>query len=176
MEGRTFAPRCYLGEHGEPHLKFGVNTLCLEAQPFLLLDEDFPLERKRALYAEIRARVLDMEKFGARTREVPIWNPEGRGEDGGIWFSHQGPLIAGVATFDRDEALRLMRNLTFDAYAKHYPDYWVGHWTFADSLESTLSPREGLYAFWLPEAFQPFCAHAHAWMLYCYCLLRRTSE
>ncbi|MBC8009682.1 MAG: hypothetical protein H7067_06265, partial [Burkholderiales bacterium] len=175
MEGRTFAPRCYLGERNEPHLNFGVNTLCLEAQPFLLLAENFPVERKRQLYAEIRARVLDMEKFGARTREVPLWGGEGRGEDGGMWFSHQGPLIAGVATFDRAEALRLLRGLTFDAYAKNYPDYWVGHWTAADSLESTLSSREGLYAFWLQGAFQPFCAHAHAWMLYCYYQLRKSA-
>lgn len=173
MEGRTFAPRCYLGEHGEPHLEFGVDHLCLEAQPFLLLADDFPVERKRALYAEVRTRVLDMEKHGARTREAPLWGGEGRGEDGGIWWSHQGPLILGIATFDRDEALRLLRKLTFHVFAENYPDYWVGHWTSADSLESTLSPREGLYHFWLPEAFQPFCAHAHAWMLYCYCKLRR---
>lgn len=175
LEGRTFAPRCYLGDSDQTALHFGVDTLCLEAQPFLLLAENFPVERKRALYAEIRARVLDMEKFGARTREVPLWGGEGRGEDGGIWFSHQGPLIAGVATFDRAEAMCLLRALTFDAYARHYPDYWMGHWTTADSLESTLSSREGLYHFWLPDAFQPFCAHAHAWQLYCYCQLRQNS-
>ena len=70
--------------------------------------------------------------------------------------------------FDRAEALRLLRSLTCEAYARHYPGYWLGHWTFADSLESTLSSREGLYAFWIKGAFQPFCAHAHAWMLYCY--------
>jgi cellobiose phosphorylase len=168
MEGRTFAPRCYIGEHDEPHLKFGVDSLCLEAQPFLLQMEDFPMERKQQLYLEIKNRVLEMEKVGARTREIPLWSKGGQGEDGGIWFSHQGPLIVGIASFDRGEALKLMKKLTFHNYAEQYPEYWVGHWTFADSLESTLSKREGLYHFWTQGAFQPFCAHVHAWMLYCY--------
>lgn len=49
LEGRIFSPRCYLGEHGEPELQFGVHTLCIEPQPYLLQDEDFPVERKRRL-------------------------------------------------------------------------------------------------------------------------------
>lgn len=168
MEGRSFAPRCYIGPNDEPDLKFGMDTLCLEAQLYLLQMGAFPVKRKRKLYMEIKKRVLDMEKSGARTREVPLWSKGGQGEDGGIWFSHQGPLITGIATFDGEEAVKLMKKLTFHHYAEVYPEYWVGHWTFADSLESTLSDREGLYHFWTPEAFQPFCAHAHAWMLYCY--------
>lgn len=175
LEGRTFAARCYVGEHDEPAFNFGVHHLCVEAQPYLLQAENFPVERKRRLYAEIRARVLDRENYGARTREVPIHDPEGKGEDGGIWWAHQGPLILGLATFDRPAALRLLRSLTFHAFAEHYPDYWVGHWTSADSVESTLSPREGLYHFWLPDAFQPYCAHPHAWMLYCYLKLSAQS-
>ncbi|MBU3113322.1 GH36-type glycosyl hydrolase domain-containing protein [Clostridium lacusfryxellense] len=168
MEGRTFAPRCYIGEHDEPDLKFGMDNLCLEAQPYLLQMEDFPIERKQKLYMEIKKRLLDMEKIGARTREIPIWSKGGQGEDGGIWFAHQGPLIVGIASFDRREAIKLLKKLTFHNYAEQYPDYWVGHWTFADSLESTLSEREGLYHPWTQGAFQPFCAHVHAWMLYCY--------
>lgn len=175
MEGRTFAARCYLGEHEGSELKFGVDTLCLEAQPFLLLMEDFPVERKRALYQETKTRVLDMEICGARTREVPLWRPNGDGEDGGIWFSHQGPLIVGIATFDREEARKLMLKLTFHHYAESYPDYWLGHWTFADSVDSTLSKRQGLYHAWVENPFQPFCAHAHAWMLYCYFRVIKTS-
>lgn len=167
MEGRTFAPRCYIGEHDEPELKFGLNELCLEPQPFVLQIPGFPAERKRQLLDEIKKRVLDMEKSGARTREVPLWS-SGAGEDGGIWFSHQGQLIAGMAEVDRDEAIRLLRKLTFERYAENYPSYWVGHWTFADSLDSTLVDREGLYHFWTAGAFQPFCAHVHAWQLYGY--------
>lgn len=173
MEGRTFAPRCYIGWNDEPELKFGLDTLCLEAQTFLLQMEDFPAERKKRLIQEIKNRVLDMEKRGARTREVPLWDKKGCGEDGGIWFSHQGALITGMAAVDRKEAAALLKKLTFHQYAGDYPEYWLGHWTYADSLESTLSDREGLYHFWVDDAFQPFCAHAHAWMLYCYYRLYR---
>ena len=177
MEGRTFAPRCYIGEHGEENLKFGMTALRLEPQPFLLQMEDYPEERKRKLWQEIRSRVLDMEKIGARTREKPLWKEdEGVGEDGGIWFSHQGQLLAGLASFNVQEGWTLLRRLTFHNYAERYPDYWVGRWTMPDSLESSLSHREGLYHFWVSEAFQPFCAHIHAWMLYGYFRLREKEK
>ncbi|WP_127490724.1 GH36-type glycosyl hydrolase domain-containing protein [Paenibacillus glycanilyticus] len=167
MQGRTFSPRCYLCEEDEPELKFGMEHLCIEPQTFLLQTESFPVDRKKQLYAEIKARVLDEEKYGARTREVPLWS-KGDGEDGGIWFSHQGPLIIGLSSFDKEEAIKLFKKLTFHRFAEHYPDYWVGHWTFADSLNSSVSQREGLYPFWVEDAFQPYCAHVHAWMLFCY--------
>jgi Cellobiose phosphorylase len=167
MKGRTFSARCYLCEDNEPELKFGMEHLCIEPQTYLLQIEGFPVERKKQLYAEIKSRVLDEEKHGARTREVPLWS-NGDGEDGGIWFSHQGPLIVGLASFNKEEAVKLFKKLTFNQFAEHYPDYWVGHWTFADSLNSSLSQREGLYPYWVEDAFQPYCAHVHAWMLFCY--------
>ncbi|KGE18729.1 GH36-type glycosyl hydrolase domain-containing protein [Paenibacillus wynnii] len=175
MEGRTFSPRCYLCEDDEPMLKFGMDTLCIEPQPFLLQVESFPLERKKQLYHEIKTRVLDMEKHGARTREVPLWG-SGNAEDGGIWFSHQGPLIIGIASFDKAEAVKLLKKLSFHRFAENYPDYWLGHWTFADVLESSLFNREGLYKGWLKDPFQAFCAHAHAWLLYCYYKVCREAD
>lgn len=176
MEGRSFAPRCYIGFDDDPALRFGEKTLCLEPQIFLLQMEDFPKERKEILWKEILDKNLSMEKNGARTREIPLWDKGGHGEDGGIWFSHQGGLIAGLATFNMQAAWELLRKLTFHRFAEEYPDYWLGHWTFADSLESTLSDREGLYHFWTEGAFQPFCAHAHAWMLYCYYKLKEMQS
>lgn len=171
MKDKTFAPRCYIGEHDEAHLKFGVDRLCLESQPFILQMQDFSRERKEKLYLEIRQRVMSGEFFGARTREVPLWSSTGAGEDGGIWFSHQGQLIAGIASFDQKAAMELLKSMSFHHFAERYPDCWVGHWTFADSIESSLNPREGFYGPWLKEPFVPFCAHFHAWMLYCYFLL-----
>lgn len=168
MEGRTYAPRCYLCEHDEPELKFGMDTLCIESQPFILQMEDFPLERKQKLLEEIKCRVLDVEKMGARTREVPLWDEQGHAEDGGIWFSHQGALIAGMVTFDKDAAMELLKKLSFHHFAEEFPEYWLGHWTYADSMESSFNEQEGLYRLWNYPAFQPFCAHAHAWMLYGY--------
>ena len=44
-------------------------------------------------------------------------------------------------------------------------------------MQSNLSAREGLLNYWVPEIYQVacvgFCAHAHAWPLYNYMLLRR---
>lgn len=176
MEGRIYAPRCYIGFDDEPKLRFGEDRLCLEAQPWLLQMEDFPEGRKRELYAAIQVKVLDPEKLGARTRERPLWGDEGAGEDGGMWFAHQGPLMVGLATFSKEEAYKLMGQLTFRHFAEMYPDYWVGHWTAADSVESSLSRSEGMYRPWVDNAFQPFCAHPHAWMLYCYYRLFCESE
>lgn len=175
MEGRTFSPRCYLCEDDEPELKFGLETLCIEAQPYVLQMEDFPLERKQVLLQEIKSRVMDMEKIGARTREVPLWDKRGEAEDGGIWFSHQGALMTGMATVEKKEAIKLLKKLTFHHFAEEYPEYWLGHWTYADSLESSFNEKEGLYHFWIEEAFQPFCAHAHAWMLYNYYKINETE-
>lgn len=170
LEGRVYAPRCYLGENDE--LQFGTDSLCLEPQIWLLLAEDFPVGRKRELWRAIRETVLDMEPYGARTREKPLWDREGKGEDGGIWFSHQGVLMKGLLTFSKPDAEELLHKLTFRHFAECYPNYWLGHWTAADSVESTLSSREGHYHAWIDRAFQPFCAHAHAWMLYCYYCLK----
>lgn len=174
MEGRVYSPRCYLGFNDDPKLRFGEDRLCLEPQPWLLLMEEFPQKRKRALWRAIQETVLKPERLGARTRERPLWDPEGKGEDGGVWFAHQGPLVLGVAQFSPDEARSLLRQLSFHHFAQCYPDYWLGQWTAADSVESTLSSREGLYAPWCENAFQPYCAHPHAWALYCYFALGET--
>ncbi len=81
-------------------------------------------------------------------------------------------LRFGVATFDKKEAELLLLKFSFDNFSKQYPDYWVGHWTAPDEMNSTLY-REGLYCFWTSEnerktAFQGYCSHPHAWPLFCY--------
>lgn len=169
---RDYAPRCYIGFDDNPALRFGEDRLCLEAQIWLLQLEDFPAVRKKRLWKQVYEKLIQPEKLGARTRERPLWHDSvGIGEDGGIWYSHQGPLMVGVASFDPAGARNLMDRLTFHHIAQCYPDYWLGHWTAADSVESTLSPQEGLYRAWCDHAFYPYCAHLHAWMLYTYCRL-----
>lgn len=171
MEGKVWAPRCYIGFDDDPKLRFGEDRLCLEAQIWLLQIEEFPAERRQRLADAVWEKLIAPEKLGARTRERPLWNAGGHGEDGGMWFAHQGPLMVGLARDDKTRAKALMQRLPFHHIAESYPDYWVGHWTAPDSLESTLSDREGLYHAWCEHAFQPYCAHAHAWMYYCYCRL-----
>ena len=59
--------------------------------------------------------------------------------------------------------------MTFANYAAHFPDYWTGRWSASDSLDSSLLPTNGL------STGIPWCAHAHAWPLYCYLRLTEVS-
>ena len=38
----------------------------------------------------------------------------GSRENGGIWYSLNGPVICGIATFDKQEAMRLLRQMLLD--------------------------------------------------------------
>jgi cellobiose phosphorylase len=167
-----FAPRAYLSGK----LKFGTDNVCIEPQGYVLQIPGLSNERKKEMYGYIKSKIITPEKIGARTREKPLWNGNAGGEDGGIWFSLEYPLLLGVATFDKEEAKALLLKFSFDNYAKQYPDYWVGHWTAADEVNSTLY-REGLYEYWvgvpnLKEAIQGYCSHPHTWPLFCYFRLR----
>ena len=169
---RKFAPRAYLNRK----LKFGTDVVCIEPQGYVLQIPALPAERKKEMYDYIKSKIITPEKIGARTREKPLWGGHPGGEDGGIWFSLEYPLLLGVATFGKEEARTLLLKFSFDNYAKQYPNYWVGQWTAADEVNSTLY-REGLYEYWvgvpnLKEAFQGYCSHPHTWPLYCYYKLK----
>ena len=169
---RKFSARTYLNKD----LHFGVDNVCLEPQGYLLQIPTLSKERKQEIYDYVKSKVLAPEKIGARTREKPLWKGSPDGEDGGIWFSLEYPLLLGVATFDKEEANSLLNKFSFQNFTDHYPDYWVGQWTAADEVNSTLY-REGLYAFWVPSqdrkhAFQGWCSHPHTWPLFCYFKLK----
>ncbi|MBC7889646.1 MAG: hypothetical protein H7Z13_17360 [Ferruginibacter sp.] len=106
-----------------------------------------------------------------------MWGGKAELEDGGIWVSLEGPVIMGVSTFDKKEAWALLEKLTLHNFSVQYPDYWVGHWTLPDNINSTLSSREGLYSYWqdTKKAIQGFCCHPHAWPLYCYFKLKEQA-
>ena len=169
---RKFAARAYLNTQ----IRFGVDNVCIEPQGYLLQIPALPYERKKDIYNYIKNKLLTPEKIGMRTREKPLWKGNPDGEDGGIWFSLEYPVLLGVATFDKEEARSLLMKFSFQNFADNYPDYWVGQWTAADEVNSTLY-REGLYAFWVPSqdrkhAFQGFCSHPHTWPLFCYYKLK----
>jgi hypothetical protein len=172
LGNRKFAARAYLNKD----IRFGVDNVCLEPQGYLLQIPTLSTERKKEIYAYVKSKILSPEKIGARTREKPLWKGNPDGEDGGIWFSLEYPLLLGVATFDKEEARALLMKFSFQNFTDHYPDYWVGQWTAADEVNSTLY-REGLYAFWVPSqdrkhAFQGYCSHPHTWPLFCYFRLK----
>lgn len=169
---RLYSPRAYLDK---TH-RFGLDVVCIEPQGYLLQLKTIEPERKREMYEYMKARISDIEPIGVRTRENPLWDGLPQGEDGGIWFSLEYPFLLGVSTFDKEEAWKLFRKFSFDNFARNYPDYWVGQWTAADEVNSTLY-RPGLYAFWIPidnyrHGLQGYCSHPHTWPLYCYFKLK----
>lgn len=169
---RKFSARAYLNNQ----LRFGVDNVCIEPQGYLLQIPTLSTKRKKEIYEYVKSKLLTPEKIGMRTREKPLWKGNPDGEDGGIWFSLEYPVLLGVATFDKGEAKSLLLKFSFQNFADNYPDYWVGQWTAADEVNSTLY-REGLYAFWVPSqdrkhAFQGYCSHPHTWPLFCYFKLK----
>lgn len=169
---RTFAARAYLNKQ----LRFGLDNVCSEPQSYLLQIPSIPAERKKEMWSYIKSKLLAPEKIGVRTRERQMWKGEPNGEDGGIWFALEYPLLLGVASFDKEEAKAMLLKFSFQNFTDQYPDYWVGQWTAADEVNSTMH-KEGLYSFWVPSqdrkrAFQGWCSHPHAWPLFCYFKLK----
>ncbi len=151
----------------------GEDNLWLEPQGFALLIPEMGTERKRALLTEVQRRVLNSEKMGARQIEKPLVHPgtpQGSRENGGFWYALHGPLVLGTATIDHDLAESLLKRMTLANYARSFPEYWTGRWSVSDSLDSSLLPSEGL------AANITYCAHAHAWPLYCYLRLREKTK
>jgi cellobiose phosphorylase len=151
----------------------GENEMWLEPQGFTLQIPEFPADRKRRLYAELQNRLLAQEAMGPRQNEKPSvepGTPQGSRENGGFWYALNGPVILGLSTFDRPAAEDLLRRMTFVNYAQKFPDYWTGRWSASDSLDSSLLKTNGL------SSAIPWCAHAHAWPLYCWLRLRESAS
>lgn len=168
---RDFSARAYLND-GKP--SYGLDTVCLEPQGWLLQIPGLSTERKRAIFDRVAHATLTPEKVGFRIREKPIFSDVGEGEDGGIWFSIEHQMLQGVLRLDRSEGRRILRKMSFRNFAERYPGYTLGRWTNTDCMQSTLSDREGLQNYWLPtlkESGLGYCSHAHAWPLYNFCCL-----
>ena len=98
---RTFAKRMYFNNEA-----VGVDNMFLEPQGFLMQIEEYSESRKSLLYSEIRKRILDSEKTGARQEEKMELSELhfGSRENGGIWYSLKGPLVIGLSTWNRPAA------------------------------------------------------------------------
>ena len=162
---RPFPKRIYFQQQA-----VGEQEMWLEPQGFTLLIPEIPQERKRALFAEMQTRLIKGEAIGPKQIEKTVDKPgthAGSRENGGFWYALTGPVILGVAGFDHEAALQLLRKLTFANYARRFPQYWTGQWSASDSLDAAVLPTAGL------SQNIVYCAHAHAWPLYCYLRLRR---
>ncbi len=168
LDGRPFPRRAWT----DATTSVGEDNMWLEPQGYALLIPEMGDERRRALLSELERRLMAPEKIGARQIEKPVPHPptpQGARENGGFWFALYGPVVLGAATLGRDRAERYLARMTFKNYAKNFPNYWTGQWTASDSIDSSLLPTEGL------AGNLTWCAHAHAWPLYCYLRLREKS-
>ena len=176
MDGRDFPRRMYFNGAA-----YGENNMFLEPQGFTLQIRELSEKKKRRLYTEMQHRVYKGERIGAREQENPEFTDEqfdwGSRENGGFWWALNGPAILGVASFDPAEARSLLENMTLKHLSESFPEYWCSWWSSADTLESSLIPAEGLtdqtMDFW---RFPVFCAHPHAWILYCWYCLREAES
>lgn len=165
---RTFPRRMYFA--GKP---YGEENMFLEPQGFTLQIAELTLEQKKTLYSEMQKRIYAGEKLGAREQQTPEFEDDhyekGSRENGGFWWALNGPVIVAVNEFDHEEAMRLLQNMSLYNYAKQFPQYWSSYWSAADNVESSLIIEEGL-----PDQSEDYscvpvyCAHPHAWMVYCY--------
>jgi cellobiose phosphorylase len=165
---RKFPRRAWLGNNES----CGEREMWVEPQGYALQIPETPAAQKQALLAEIEKRLIDGEALGARQKEKPtvyegmeVAQP-GTRENGGFWFSLNGPLILGVNSFDHEKAWAMLRRMSFANYAERFPEYWPGRWSNADSVDSTAGAHNGM------TPIPVYCAHPHAWPLYCYLRLK----
>ena len=169
---RTYPRRMYFAGRN-----FGEQNLYLEPMGFTLQVQDIPLERRQQLYREMQQKLYLGEKIAARQQEDPELTSDdldyGSRENGGIWYSLNGPVICGLATFDKQEAMNRLKQMSLANHARQFPQYWTAYWSSADNIESSLV-APGKSAPGLPDQTASYaetaiaCAHIHAWILYCY--------
>ncbi len=167
---RKFSARAYVSND----IKYGLDNVSVEPQGYLLQIPELSNERKQEIYNYVKEKLYTPEQTGFRSIEKSIWG-KGEGEDGGIWYSVEYPIVAALASFNKAEGWEMLRALSFNNFSTHFPDYWMGQWTAPDNINSSLSKRTGLYRFWRGDnqrVFQGYCCHPHAWPLFCYFKLK----
>lgn len=165
---RSFAKRMYFANNA-----VGEKNMFLEPQGFLMQVDDYSLDQKKLLYKEIKERILDVEKIGARQEEKEELSEYNFGsrENGGIWYSLNGPLIIGLATWNKEAAWELYHKMTLKNQMIEYPQYWSCYWSSFDSVDSSILPSEALHTqeVWIADGTKmTYCSHIHAWLLYSY--------
>jgi cellobiose phosphorylase len=175
-QGRDFLPRVLL-PGGEA---WGADDLFLEPQVFALLDPGWSRERKQKLWQQIKTRVLDGERLGARQREAPPdyeHYQSGNRENGGMWYALNGPLVVALSKFELDDAREHLRRITLAHHAETFPGQWPGIWSSSDNLESGLRVTAGMpdpQSIWSDMPI--YCAHPHAWVVYAWSQMRENRQ
>jgi len=147
----------------------GNDNLYLLPQSFALQLKDLPVNKKQSAYNQVKDRLIRTEKMGAKLREDTDpghYGSIGCGENGGVWYVPNAHLILGVQTFDKTEAWKLYKNLTFAYNAEVSPNVWTSYWSTGDYVCSSMSDYEGI-----PKNLI-FCSLPHSYLLFCYFRLK----
>ncbi len=162
---RDFAKRAYYNET----LSMGDTHMHIESQLYTLMIAEIPLEQRQRIVEEVTKRLSDNEVFGVRTTETKVSDTfeAGTHENGGIWQYVQGMYALGLLHVDIDKADNVIEKMSFDNFAKNYPDYWPGQWTGGDCVNSNLAKHPGLASNngSMYMDFPTYCAHIHSWPL-----------
>jgi len=179
---KPYLPRLLLGD-----IVFGQDTMFLESQCYTLGLTDLPVEKRKALWSEVKTRLFDPEKTASRIYDKAITTPidDGSGnlindisnlgehENGGSWNYLHVPTMVSILDIDRNSAQLGLKKILLITHAKLYPNYWVGMWTGPDSYNSSLAgANEGLGCDYT-RPFPVYCAHQHAWPLWLYFKINR---
>ena len=171
--GRWFN-RAWVGKSVE----MGRDELCLEPQTYALIAGILNDSDARNLIGHIDGILRSRSPIGAAVSSAP---PHGRSsapgtlENGGVWFAVSGPLVMGLARYDRDMAFEEWVKSSLARHADVYPDTWFGIWSAPDSFNSFLAEKPGdtwvgvvpLLGWRVLAArdWPVMNAHAHAWPL-----------
>jgi len=165
LGNRDFVKRAYY----DKNLSMGDSTMHIESQLYTLMIEEIPLEQRQRIVKQIKNRLMDNEVLGVRTSEVKVNDvfKTGTHENGGIWQYIQGMYALGLLHVDKNEADEIIQKMSFNNFAKQYPNYWPGQWTGMDCVNSSLANSPGLVS--NPGSvymkFPAYCTHIHSWSL-----------
>ena len=166
---RDFVKRAYYDET----LSMGDKEMHIESQLYTLKIDEIPLNRRIRIKNQITSKLANNEVLGVRTSEKEVskvFEP-GTHENGGIWQYVQGMYALGLLDVDEKEADKVIYKMSFQNFAKNYPDYWPGQWSGADVVSSHIAKYPGLVSNngSVYMNFPVYCTHIHSWpVLYQY--------
>jgi len=165
LGNRDFAKRAYYNET----LSMGDEHMHIESQLYTLMIDEIPMEQRQRIVDQVENRLMPKEVLGVRTSETKVSDTfkVGTHENGGIWQYVQGMYALGLLHVNVNKADQVIKKMSFDNFAKNYPNYWPGQWTGADCVNSSLAEHPGLVSNNGSDYmnFPTYCAHIHSWPL-----------
>ncbi len=159
-------------------LAWGEKFMFCESVGMTLLIPELDIERKKKLVSESEKKLLNGEVLGPRLSDNPIEEKvfaKGTRENAGIWHILSAFMALGYAQVDTAKAMNILNMMSFNNFAKNYPNYWAGQWTNLDFTNSSLAILPGLpdkpNGIW--NKFPAYCSNVHSLPLYVYFKIKK---